>query len=459
MKQGISKKLMKNYIFMYMLTLSLTIVIIFVLLNLGNDCSSYDKGNYAREIMNDDYNKIDISFIKEHNGTAFFVDKDLNVISLCGNDYPNSFTMSEWTAFINKVDVVEPDFQCSIDYNEKNQFWFVVKLPVAVNCIINFNVNTSKEVLSESLFIVSIFCLVCFIIVFIYIYIYSKLTSKYFVKPLTMFCNMVKNLENKKYSERLKFTKDDEFGVLAQSFNKLADSLEEEKNLRKASEDNRKRLILDVSHDLKNPLMSIIGSLELCLKNNNIDEKQKHYIKMAYDSGIRADLLIKELFEYSKLESPDYKLNLEKIDICEYMRMQISNEIEAIEESGFEGEYDIPDKEIYAEIDIVHFGRVIHNLISNSIKYNKENTKIKIKVKEAENNIEIIIEDNGIGINKELSIDIFNVFVRGDNEEQAPGTGLGLTIAKKIVNMHNGTISLETDINRGCTFIISIPKK
>ena len=257
----------------------------------------------------------------------------------------------------------------------------------------------------------------------------------------------------------MKFTKDDEFGVLAQSFNKLADSLEEEKNLRKASEDNRKRLILDVSHDLKNPLMSIIGSLELCLKNNNIDEKQKHYIKMAYDSGIRADLLIKELFEYSKLESPDYKLNLEKIDICEYMRMQISNEIEAIEESGFEGEYDIPDKEIYAEIDIVHFGRVIHNLISNSIKYNKENTKIKIKVKEAENNIEIIIEDNGIGINKELSIDIFNVFVRGDNEEQAPGTGLGLTIAKKIVNMHNGTISLETDINRGCTFIISIPKK
>lgn len=458
MKKGISKKLMKNYAFMYVFTLCLTIFIIFALFRLGNNASTYSKNNYAKEIMNDDYNKIDITFVKQYKGTAFVVDKYLNIIPLCGDDYPDNFTMSEWTTFINKEDIMETDFDCNIDYNEKNKFWLVVKMPVAVNCHIYFNINRSKEVLPEALFIVGLLAVICFILIFLYIFIYSKLTSKYFVKPLIMLCDMVKNLEKKNYNERLKFNEDDEFGLLAQSFNNLADSLEKEKKLRKDSEDNRKRLILDISHDLKNPLMSILGSLELFLKDNECSEKQRHYVKMAYDNGIRADTLIKNLFEYSKIESPDFKLNFEKVDICEYMRMQIAKEIDAIEEAGFEGEYDIADEEIYAEIDKIHFERVIHNLISNSIKYNKENTKLQIEVKKLEAKIKIIIKDDGIGIDKKLQDSIFDVFIR-DNREEAPGSGLGLTIAKKIVSMHKGTISLKTDINKGCTFTISLPER
>lgn len=229
------------------------------------------------------------------------------------------------------------------------------------------------------------------------------------------------------------------------------------RNLEKKQKTIEKRLILDISHDLKNPLTSTMGSLELCLQQDDFNPKQKHYLKMAYDNNIRAKALINDLFEYSKMDSPEYKLKLEKVDFCEYMRIQIASELDSIDEAGFNSEYEIPEKSINAEIDTIQFGRVIHNLISNTIKYNEGNTKIQIVIKEMDRNIEIIIKDNGIGIDKELTTEIFNRFVRGNKNSQTSGTGLGLTIAKKIVTMHNGTITLETDINMGCTFEIILP--
>lgn len=459
MKKSISKKIMKNYISMYVLTVLLTICAIMgMLIFLGSNFNGYDEGNYANQLMKDDYNGIETEIVKEHNGTAFIVNKDLDIIPLCGDNIPqkSGFTISEWTDFIKKMDEDNRDFECDIAYNDKIQMWLIVEMPVAVQG--SFNINTTKEVLPESIFIITILFLMCFLVNLIYIYIYSKFTSKYFLKPLNMFLEMIRNLEKGKYKERLKLHQDDEFGIIAQSFNKLADYLESEKKLRKESENNRKRLILDISHDLKNPLTSTMGSLELCLNQNGLTTKQKHYINMAYENSVRANLLINDLFEYSKMDSPEYKMKLKKTDICEYMRIQIASELDSIEEAGFNSEYDIPERSIYADIDEVNFGRVIHNLISNTIKYNKENTEIKIAVKENENSIEIIIKDNGIGIDTNMKSEVFEVFVRSDGSSEASGTGLGLTIAKKIVTMHKGRICLETDINMGCTFVISIPK-
>lgn len=489
MKNTIYKKIMKNYSILYILTFFLTVIVLISLLTAGNSISTYDDDNYARTLSQDDYRYINIDFVTDHSGTAFIVDKNLDVITLCGSDSPkvDRFTMKEWTSYINKMDKENQDYNCSIYYNDEGEYWLVVKMPVAVNCAFYFNINTSKEVFKESALIISILVLICLFINFIYIAIYSKFTSRYFIKPLNMFENMIKSLEEGNYKERLDVNYNNEFGKLALSFNNLADCLEDEKRLRKQSEDNRKRLILDLSHDLKNPLTSTIGSLELCLNNERLgresvnnksandkiidnkgenysseslgnDKSLKHYIKMAYDNSLRANVLINELFEYSKLDSPDFKLKLEKTDVCEYMRLQIACEIDEIYEAQFLSEFDIPEKSIYALIDNVHFGRVIHNLILNTIKYNKENTKIEIKVFENNNDINIIIKDDGIGIDKKMQEDIFNVFVRDNKKSKTSGTGLGLTIAKKIVNLHNGDISLQTDINKGCIFTITIPK-
>lgn len=460
MKKGISKKLLKNYIIIYMLTLALTLCVIFALFEFGNGISSSNGINYAEEIMKNDYQENYITQIKEHNGTVFIVNNDLTVIPLCGDNIPESesFTMSEWTDFIRGMDRKNRDFDCDIVYDENSRSWIVVEMPVAVKCSVNFNMNTSKEVLPEALFIVSVLCVICFMVIFIYIFIYSRLTSKYFIRPLDMFCNMLKNLEKGMYKERLSVKEDDEFGMLAESFNKLADSLENERTMRKETEDNRKRLILDISHDLKNPLTSTMGSLELCMERGGLNPEVRHYINMAYQNSRRADILINDLFEYSKLDSPDYRLKLKKADICEYMRIQIVEEIDAIDEAGFSSEFDIPGKCIYVDFDSIQLARVIHNLIGNTLKYNKAGTYIKIGLKENDNSVEIMIKDSGIGIDKKVKDEIFHVFVRNNENTDICGTGLGLTIAEKIVSMHNGTISLDTDINMGCTFTIMLPK-
>lgn len=460
MQKGISKKLLKNYMIMFILTIFLFTLTFVVLIKIGGSFNDYGTNNYAHNIMKDDYKKIDTEGIKKYNGTVFAVNEDLNIIPICGQDLPSnkSFTMSQWTEYINDMNKSDRNFQYYIDYNDREEFWLVVKMPVSVNLSFNFNINTTREVLPEALFIVAVLCLICLLIISLYIFIYSKLTSKYFIKPLDMFCLMVRNLEEGNYKNRIKINTDDEYQTLADSFNRLADSLDNEKVLRKQAEDNRKRLILDISHDMNNPLTSTIGSLELCLNQEDLSERQRHYIKMAYDNSMRSKALINELFEYSKLDSPDYRLKLEKVDFCEFMRMQIAGEIENLEQAGFTGEFDIDERAIYAEIDTTQFGRIIHNLIMNAVKYNKRGTKISISVKDMGKSISIIIKDDGIGIDKESAKSIFDVFVRGSAKSETNGTGLGLAIVKKIVTMHQGTISLQSDINNGCTFIIDIPK-
>jgi hypothetical protein len=123
-------------------------------------------------------------------------------------------------------------------------------------------------------------------------------------------------------------------------------------------------------------------------------------------------------------------------------------------------DFDIPEIEIFAEIDVKQMDRVFQNLVSNTLKYNPKGTKITISVSEQGDGIVIIFKDNGIGIPKEIAKDIFNPFVRVDSarNSQTGGTGLGLAIALKIIVEHCGNMRLKTEVNCGCEFIINIPR-
>ena len=110
------------------------------------------------------------------------------------------------------------------------------------------------------------------------------------------------------------------------------------------------------------------------------------------------------------------------------------------------------------KIDEKHMYRALSNIINNSIKYNPDGTKVKISGKSSKNSFIITIEDNGIGIPASLQHDIFNPFVRVDDSRNSKsgGNGLGLAIAKDIIEKHNGTIELYSDINKGCIFVITL---
>ena len=131
-----------------------------------------------------------------------------------------------------------------------------------------------------------------------------------------------------------------------------------------------------------------------------------------------------------------------------------------VESSGLLYNYDLPDNEIYVNIDIKEIDRVFDNLIENAIRYNDKGIKITISLIEHVNHCEIIVEDNGKGISPDLANKIFMPFVRVDEarNSETGGSGLGLAIADKIIKKHNGNISLISDIGKGCKFNIQLPK-
>jgi signal transduction histidine kinase len=171
---------------------------------------------------------------------------------------------------------------------------------------------------------------------------------------------------------------------------------------------------------------------------------------------VKANSLITDMFELSKLDSPEFKLQISRVDICEFLREQIGELIPQLEQEGYTYEFSIPEKEISAHIDLKHMQRVIQNLVSNTIKHTPKGTHITIALTETGDGIQLTYSDNGGGIPDELQDSIFNPFVRADTARSTEGTGLGLAIVHRIVTAHGGSIRLDSNIKDGCSFIISL---
>ena len=202
-----------------------------------------------------------------------------------------------------------------------------------------------------------------------------------------------------------------------------------------------------------------VGVLRLDKQDLSIDELYA-YTEIIYENSLRANNLITDLFELSKMESSEYKINKTRVDLAEYLRVKIGTFIATFDKVGFTYDFEIPEKEIFVEIDIQQMDRVFQNLVVNTVHYNPIGTNVAISLFEQDNKIVIIFKDNGIGIPTELSKDIFHPFVRADSSRnsQTGGTGLGLAIVEKIIAAHGGNINLTTDENCGCEFRINIPK-
>lgn len=134
--------------------------------------------------------------------------------------------------------------------------------------------------------------------------------------------------------------------------------------------------------------------------------------------------------------------------------------IPILDKAGFTYDFDIPETEMFVMIDPMQMDRVFQNLVTNTVQYNPQGTKVMISLNERTDEIVLIFKDDGIGIPTEIAKHIFFPFVRADSarNSQTGGTGLGLAIVDKIITAHGGNISLKTDENRGCEFSITIPK-
>lgn len=218
-----------------------------------------------------------------------------------------------------------------------------------------------------------------------------------------------------------------------------------EKN--RINEDSTKKMISNISHDLRTPLTSMLGYIELVLNDDTLSEEEKRqYVKIVYDKGNHLYNLMEEFFRLSKLESKDVRLEIKKINISEIIRQNIISFFNEFKRFNMEPQINIPEKDIYALGDEKALNRILSNLINNALKYGSQGTNIGISLREDKDHVFVDVGDNGAGIPKEEIDYVFDRLytVEKSRKLNLKSSGLGLTIAKKLVEALGGNISVKS---------------
>ena len=215
---------------------------------------------------------------------------------------------------------------------------------------------------------------------------------------------------------------------------------------KKLDEYNQRRnlMLSDIAHDLRTPITTVSGYARALADGMVPKERVPEYLDSIQKKSERMNELISLLFDYVKLDSDGFKLAKEKTDICELLRETAAVLYQDVEDKGDTFDIDIPEEAIVLELDRMQFSRVISNLITNAVKHNESGTEIGLFVRNREDeDIRIIVADTGKMIPDDKKDTIFDPFVMGDESRQSKGgSGLGLSIARKVVEMHGSKIRL-----------------
>lgn len=251
---------------------------------------------------------------------------------------------------------------------------------------------------------------------------------------------------------------DDEFSVMAASLNKMVEDLRGLMDKEREAERTKNELITNIAHDLRTPLTSIIGYLELLSGETKLDpEVQKKYIGIAYVKTKRLEKLIEDLFGFTKLNYGKISMHVAKVDVVKLLSQLLEEFYPSFVDKNlsYELQSNVPAQMISADGNLL--ARLFDNLINNAIKYGADGKRILVKVHGSEELVTIQVINYGYVIPEEELPLIFNKFYRVEQSRSTNtgGTGLGLAIAKNIVDMHGGTIHVTSDLS-GTVFTIKL---
>jgi signal transduction histidine kinase len=309
---------------------------------------------------------------------------------------------------------------------------------------------------------ITIFFAVIFVIHQIsHIYITLRM-EKRIMEPLEKLKDGVDQIAKGNYDVRIDNNVCNEIGVLIYDFNKMAETLSKAEKIQQEYEENRKDLIANISHDLKTPITSINGYIEALVDGVvTSPDKVNNYLKVIYNNTTYINNLIDDLFLFSKLDMQKLDFNFEKIKIRAFMAdlMEEFNFVLKEKDIGFKFQDNLLE-ELDVNIDRKRIYQVIRNIIGNAMKYGRQQEQV-IEVQLGNNDLYVNIEvkDNGPGIPQDKLPHIFNRFYRIDAERTKDfmSTGLGLAIAKEMVEAHDGRIHVNSIVGEGGSFIIQLP--
>ena len=270
------------------------------------------------------------------------------------------------------------------------------------------------------------------------------------VKAVEDFIIASNQLANGDFSARLNITHPSEFKMMSDNFNHMAKELGSIEVL-------RSDFINNFSHEFKTPIVSIKGFAEILKCDDLTPEEREEYLDIVIEEASRLAALATNVLEVSKVEQQGILTDRQVFNLGEQIRQCVLLLEAKISEKNINLDLHINDYMIQGNKEMM--SQVWVNLLDNAIKFTKKEGWVHLTMKMDEGKIRVEIKDTGCGISEEALPRIFDKFYQADTSHATRGNGLGLSMVKKIVELHEGTISCESEIDKGTTFLISLPSK
>jgi signal transduction histidine kinase len=283
-------------------------------------------------------------------------------------------------------------------------------------------------------------------------------------RPVRLTANAAARIAGGDFSERLQTSGPGEVGELERTFNTMAASLErtladlEERNRTLAeSEEVKSELVSNVSHELRTPLASVLGFSALMLDRDVPPDERRRYLEVIRTEAHRLAALLNDLLDLQRVEQEAIELRQEVVDLNDLLAAQVTLYSAQSEEHALR--FEPAGEPLLIKGDRDRLAQVIGNLLSNGIKYSPEGGEVEVGAGRIGDEVTVWVRDQGLGIPEEHQDRIFTKFFRGDvgRERGIAGTGLGLVLARQIIDAHGGEVGFDSEEGMGSTFWVRLP--
>ncbi len=278
----------------------------------------------------------------------------------------------------------------------------------------------------------------------------SVFLTKRALRPVDDMTSAIRQITAKNLHQIIELPEaNDEIKRLAETFNTMLIRLNQ-------AFSSQKQLIQDVSHELKTPLTALKGKQEVTLNKRRSPEEYESVLSVNLEEINKMSQLVENLLALARLENEDHLLNIQSINLTQAIE-QVINTMKPLANQKKIALLFSSNEQLLIEADANQVSRVISNIVDNAIKYTPNNGEVNVKLSKDNTHAKILISDTGIGITKNELPHIFDRFYRIDKSRSSPGFGLGLSIAKSIIDIHKGKIKVESLPGEGTAFTVFLP--